>query len=191
MVNASRWQRENRSFEWLWLLSRKDGIDRKRPEWSLLRGNRKPTPKTEHKRNLNCSKCVQTGPSDWATPQSTKIKINQDYYQSITTHSLPGTKEAERCWKAGDSGALTSKDGKQINVKNDRSVALTMTLGKNPQMRKKRKKKGVLCVLRRTKCGHQGALGDKARAGHTRLFCPFVRVTKGGRSIVDQGSAFC
>lgn len=47
--------------------------------------------------------------------------------------------------------ALTSKDGQKVNVENYKSVALTMTVGKKPQIRYKE----VSCGDRRSKCGPQ------------------------------------
>lgn len=60
---------------------------------------------------------------------------------------------------------LTSKDGQKVNVENYKLVALTMTIGKNPQMRYKKvscEALGEVIVAPRSSWG-------SAKAGHVRL----------------------
>lgn len=141
----------------LWLLSRKDGIDQKRAEWSLVRGNRNPEQNTrETLTALNVFKLA--GLTEWH-PRVPKPRLTKN----ITNHNPQSSRnhrEAERCWKAGDSG-VTSKDAKQINAKKRQIGGLGNDFRQKPSNEIQR---GVLCVLRRTKCGHQGALEDKGRS---------------------------
>ena len=72
--------------------------------------------------------------------------------------------------------ALTSKDGQKVNVENYKSVALTMTVGKKPQIRYKK----VSCEDRRSK--------RSARLSSFMFSCPPLRLIERG-TITDPGSA--